>query len=133
MVKTLDEDSKYEPSKRSFKWLKLKNDYLDRGLGDTFDLVPIGAVMGSGKRVGTYGTYLMASYNTEKEIFETCTLVATGFSDKHLKEFTEILSQFIIPEPQDDFSLPTGQTLGVNISKSLIDIFRKLMYGLLLP
>lgn len=113
MVKTLDEDSKYEPSKRSFKWLKLKNDYLDRGLGDTFDLVPIGAVMGTGKRVGTYGTYLMASYNTEKERYETCTLVATGFSDKNLKEFTEILSQFIIPEPQDDYSLPTGSTLGV--------------------
>jgi DNA ligase-1 len=82
MVKTLDEDSKYEPSKRSFKWLKLKNDYLDRGLGDTFDLVPIGAVMGTGKRVGTYGTYLMASYNYDDEKYETCTLVATGFSDK---------------------------------------------------
>jgi DNA ligase 1 len=99
MIKTLDEDSTYEPCKRSFKWLKLKNDYLDRGLGDTFDLVPIGAVMGTGKRLGTYGTYLMASYNRVNEKFEAVTLVSTGFSDKHLKDFTELLSDFIIPEP----------------------------------
>lgn len=129
MVKTLDEDSKYEPSKRSFKWLKLKNDYMDRGLGDTFDLVPIGAVMGTGKRVGTYGTYLMASYNSQKELYETCTLVATGFSDKVLKELTETLSQFVIKEPQDDYSVPTGQTLGVSFFRLGFDENRKLMFG----
>lgn len=96
MIKTLDDDSTYEPCKRSFKWLKLKNDYLDRGLGDTFDLVPIGAVMGTGKRVGKYGTYLMASYNPESETYETVSLVSTGFSDKNLTDFTEILSEFVI-------------------------------------
>jgi DNA ligase-1 len=99
MIKTLDDDSTYEPCKRSFKWLKLKNDYMDRGLGDTFDLVPIGAVMGTGKRVGTYGTYLVASYNPENEKYESVSLVSTGFSDKNLKEFTEYLSDHIIDEP----------------------------------
>lgn len=85
MVKTLDEDATYEPCKRSFKWLKLKNDYLDRGVGDTFDLVPIGAVWGTGKRVGVYGSYLMASLNKDNLQFETTAYVATGFTENILK------------------------------------------------
>jgi len=43
MIKTLEIDSTYEPSKRTFKWLKMKKDYLDNGMVDTFDLVPIAA------------------------------------------------------------------------------------------
>lgn len=43
IVKTLN--STYEPSRRSAHWVKLKKDYLD-GVGDTFDVVPIGAWYG---------------------------------------------------------------------------------------
>jgi DNA ligase-1 len=86
MVKTLDLDATYQPSKRTFKWLKLKKDYLmNQGLGDSFDLVIIGAAWGEGKRTGKFGTFLVASYNDAMDTFESCCKVGTGFSDEDLQ------------------------------------------------
>lgn len=39
----------YEPDKRADSWLKVKKDYLD-DLGDSLDLVPLGAWHGSGRK-----------------------------------------------------------------------------------
>jgi DNA ligase-1 len=101
MIKTLEVNAEYEPARRSLNWLKLKKDYLDNGLGDTFDLVPIAALRGAGKRFknnnlifkrkGVYGSYLLACYNEDMEIFETICKIGTGFSDEYLdKIFNEM-------------------------------------------
>ncbi|EGG20126.1 DNA ligase I [Cavenderia fasciculata] len=91
MVKTLKEQSIYEPSKRSYNWLKIKKDYM-AGMTDSVDVVPIGAWYGKGKRTGVYGAYLLACYDDDNEDFQTLCKIGTGFSDEQLKEFTEILA-----------------------------------------
>lgn len=89
MVKTLDSDP-YRPSQRSNCWLKVKKDYL-AGVGDSLDLVVVGAYYGRGKRTGTYGGFLLASYNSDTGDYETTCKIGTGFSDEMLKQLYEKL------------------------------------------
>jgi len=84
MLKTLTENATYEPSRRSLNWLKLKKDYMDGAIGDSIDVVPIGAFHGRGKRSGTYGAYLLAVYDQEAEEYQTVCKAGTGFSDEDL-------------------------------------------------
>jgi len=63
MCKALDDDSSYEPAKRSDKWLKVKKDYVEgEGSVETFDLVPIGGWWGNGRKAGWFSPFLMAVY-----------------------------------------------------------------------
>ncbi|CAN4079927.1 unnamed protein product [Withania somnifera] len=80
MVKSLDVDAGYTPSKRSDAWLKVKRDYVE-GLSDSLDLVPIGAWYGNGRKAGWYSPFLMACYNPDTEEFQSVCRVMSGFSD----------------------------------------------------
>ena len=89
MVKTLTTNATYEPSKRSFNCLKLKKDYLETEIGDSLDLVVVGADYGTGKRTGTFGSFLLACWNDDRERLETVCKVGTGFSDESLQSIFE--------------------------------------------
>ncbi|KAF9244950.1 hypothetical protein BU15DRAFT_85785 [Melanogaster broomeanus] len=56
----------YEPDKRTSAWLKLKKDYV-HGLGDTLDLVPVGAWHGNGRKAGWWSPLLLAVWDPTKE------------------------------------------------------------------
>ncbi|XP_047317657.1 DNA ligase 6 [Impatiens glandulifera] len=91
MVKSLDIDAKYCPSKRSDSWLKVKQDYVE-GMGDSLDLVPIGAWHGNGRKAGWYSPFLMACYEPDSQEFQSVCRVMSGFSDAFYIEMKELFS-----------------------------------------
>lgn len=121
MVKTIEENATYEPAKRSFKWLKVKKDYLDnKGIGDSLDLVVVGANYGAGKRTGKFGTYLVACYNPNTGFFETAALVGTGFSDSQLDEFFELTNNKAILEKPKEILIEKNGYPDVWLSPELV-------------
>ncbi|WOH10273.1 hypothetical protein DCAR_0729740 [Daucus carota subsp. sativus] len=92
MVKSLDVEAGYTPSKRSDTWLKVKRDYVE-GLNDTLDLVPIGAWHGNGRKAGWYSPFLVACYNPDLEEFQSVCRVMSGFSDPFYIEMKEFYSE----------------------------------------
>jgi len=93
MLKILD--AAYRAGIRGGNWLKLKREYRNE-LGDSLDLVVIGAYFGKGRRTGKYGTLLLATYNPEKDNFPSICKVGTGFTDESLDQLYQILSNKVI-------------------------------------
>jgi|TARA_Y100000782_G_scaffold21855_1_gene23851 DNA ligase-1 len=89
MLKSLE--GQYRAGMRGSNWLKLKREYRNE-LGDSLDLVVIGAFFGKGRRTGRYGTLLVATYNDENDTFSSICKVGTGFTDENLDQLYQILS-----------------------------------------
>ncbi|MCO5384068.1 MAG: ATP-dependent DNA ligase [Methanosarcina barkeri] len=102
VIKAMDSDSVYEAGKRSWLWLKWKEEYAE-GMRETFDLVIVGKYYGRGKRKGSFGALLCAVLNEDKQRFETFTKVGTGFTDADAKEIDNLLSELGAEAPKDVF------------------------------
>jgi DNA ligase-1 len=96
MCKSVAADSVYQAGSRGWLWIKYKRDYKSE-MTDTVDLVVVGAFYGRGKRVGTYGALLLATYDDETDTFETVTKCGTGFTDKDLVTLRDMLQKHVIP------------------------------------
>ena len=84
-------DAPYQAGARGSYWLKLKREYRNE-LGDSLDLVVIGAFFGRGRRTGRYGTLLLAAYDDETDTFPSICKVGTGFTDEDLDQLYQLLS-----------------------------------------
>ena len=95
VCKSIAKDSVYQAGARGWLWIKYKRDYKSE-MTDTVDLVVVGAFHGRGKRAGTYGALLLASYNPETDTFETVTKCGTGFTDEDLAKLPKMLEKQVI-------------------------------------
>jgi len=92
ICKSVNKDSVYQAGARGWNWIKYKRDYKSE-MTDTVDLVVVGAFHGRGKRAGTYGAFLLAAYDPDKDTFETVTKVGTGFTDADLEKLPKMLKK----------------------------------------
>ncbi|XP_052622142.1 DNA ligase 4 [Lactuca sativa] len=92
-----DLGSKWEPSDRSGKWMKLKPEYVRAG--SDLDVLIIGGYYGSGRRGGQVAQFLMGlaerpAKDTYPRRFVSFCRVGTGLSDKELDEVVNKLKPF---------------------------------------
>ncbi len=88
-----DPGSPYRAGAREFAWIKLKREYRSE-LTDTIDLVVIGAFHGKGRRAGTYGTYLLGTYDEKRDLYPSVAKIGTGFSDEDLARLPKLLKEY---------------------------------------
>jgi DNA ligase-1 len=97
IVKSTGVDSIYQAGARSWRWIKLKRSYQTR-LAEPVDLTIVGALMGRGKRAGTYGAILASAYDKSRDMFPTLCKVGSGWTDKDLDELPKKLESYKIDE-----------------------------------
>ncbi|KZS98440.1 ATP-dependent DNA ligase [Sistotremastrum niveocremeum HHB9708] len=78
----------YEPDKRTLAWIKLKKDYVT-GLGDSLDVVPIGAWHGNGRKAAWWSPVLLGLWDEGQGRLVAVCKCMSGFSDAFYKALNE--------------------------------------------
>ena len=94
VAKNVSDESIYRAGARGWLWIKVKRDYQST-FEDTLDLVIIGAFGGHGRRKGTYGALLMATYNKGQDTYESVCKLGTGFTDDVLFGLPARMADFV--------------------------------------
>ncbi len=94
VVKNISNSSVYQAGARGWLWIKYKRSYKAEVM-DTFDIVPVGAFYGRGRRAGSYGALLMATYNERADTFETLCKLGSGFKDEDLENLPKLLKPYV--------------------------------------
>jgi DNA ligase-1 len=87
----------YQAGTRGWLWIKFKKEY-EEELADTFDLVVVGGIYGSGRRAKTYGSLLVAAYNPKNGKYYSFTKVGTGFTDETLARLMKMFEKYKLEE-----------------------------------
>ncbi|PPR05814.1 hypothetical protein CVT26_010094 [Gymnopilus dilepis] len=80
--------STYEPDVRTSGWLKLKKDYMD-GMGDSMDLIPVGAWHGNGRKAQWWSPVLLAVWDPEAGRPVALCKCMSGFTDSFYTSMKE--------------------------------------------
>ncbi len=97
VAKSVQENSIYRAGSRGWLWIKFKRDYQNE-ISDTLDLAVIGAFYGHGRRKGSFGALLLASYNKDSDMFESVCKIGSGFTDENLAEIKVMFSKLATEE-----------------------------------
>ncbi|KAF9049963.1 ATP-dependent DNA ligase [Panaeolus papilionaceus] len=84
--------STYEPDLRTSAWLKLKKDYIDT-MGDSIDVIPVGAWYGNGRKVQWWSPVLFALWDPQKGGPVALCKCMSGFTDAFYKSMKERYSE----------------------------------------
>ncbi|MCX6709445.1 MAG: ATP-dependent DNA ligase, partial [Candidatus Woesearchaeota archaeon] len=97
IAKSCADNSVYRAGGREWLWIKWKKDYLEK-MQDTLDLTVVGAFAGRGRRSGSYGALLCASYNPKNDTFETLCKLGAGLKDETLDILPTKFKNYLIPK-----------------------------------
>jgi len=103
-------ESNYEPGRRGFTWVKLKQEATKKGggLADTIDCLVMGVSRGRGKRAGFgVGSFLVGI--KKQDIFVTISNIGTGLSDEQFKHLNQKSRQLEVVQKPKEYLVDKNQ------------------------